>query len=383
MNILIYALTIKKSGAFKVLQSFLFTISKFGNKNDRFTVVVSYRLKNRIKECEQNLIYFENDNPLGLKRTQIKNDINDIIIEQNIDLVYSIGSPSYFKFNIPQVNRLTEPYVLHPNKYAYKKYTILGGLKTRIKTRIKHLFLRTEIYFETQTFFARNQILKTINSNAKILVLGNTMSSEIFDKPIDEFSPENRFKDEFKNEKLKIFCLAYPYPHKDIFGALRVASLLKNLSSDFVFYYTIPESKTKILNKFFCEIHRFGLQNNVYNLGEVYQRELSLIYNKVDIVYQSSLLETSSSTLIEALFFEKLILCADLPYNREICKNRAFYFEPLNYQQNAELLHQLLSSLPFQQEKNKPFNYYDSILSNYFTLMEFFKTILSDKKSIS
>ena len=373
MNVLIYALTIKRGGALKVLESFLETITNEKRENVNYVIILSVKLKNRFSNFSLHIEYFDHDNPLGIYRFIISNRINKLIDKFQINLVYTIGAPSYYKFKIPQVVRLTEPYVLHPNKHAYSRYGLIDYLTIKLKTYIKFLAIKNEIYFETQTEYAKNRILEYINPLSKVLVVNNSISLEIFNNH-NNFDTRNEHV--FLNDKIKILCMAYPYPHKDILGSLLVASILKENYQNFIIYYTIPKDSKKFLKQFYTNVFSLGLNDNVVNLGEVQQKDLSNIYRRIDIVYQSSLLETSSSTLIEGLYFDKLILCANLPYNIEICKDSAFYFEPLNYSQNADILSKLINKIDFHKNGIDKRGLVSNPLDNYNLILQYFMEIL-------
>jgi glycosyltransferase involved in cell wall biosynthesis len=373
MNVLIYALTIKRGGALKVLESFLETVTNEKRENVNYVIILSIKLKIRFSNSPLHIEYFDHDNPTGIYRFIISKRIHKLIDKFQINLVYTIGAPSYYKFNVPQVVRLTEPYVLHPNKHAYSRYGLIDYCTIKLKTYIKFLAIKNEIYFETQTQYAKNRILNYINPLSKVLVVNNTISLEIFNNH-NKFDIRN--EQVFRNDKIKILCMAYPYPHKDILGSLLVASIIKEVYRNFIIYYTIPKDSKKFLKQFYINVIRLGLNDNVVNLGEVQQNDLSNIYRRIDIVYQSSLLETSSSTLIEGLYFDKLILCAKLPYNIEICKDSAFYFEPLNYSQNADMLFKLINNLDLHRNRIDKRIFVSNPVDNYNVILKYFKEIL-------
>ena len=50
---------------------------------------------------------------------KVKFQLREIEAKIQPDLVYSITAPSYFKFHAPEVMRFTNPWVTHPNKFAW------------------------------------------------------------------------------------------------------------------------------------------------------------------------------------------------------------------------------------------------------------------------
>jgi hypothetical protein len=375
MNVLVYALTIKSGGGIKVLESFMDVVRSYEEKDFKFYFVLPSSLNEKFDLSGLNTFIFPKANPLSWFRFSLKKKIDSIVKSNSIDLVYAIGAPSYYKFKVLQVLRLTEPYVLHPNRFAYAKYDFFSYIVLKFKTRVKLYFAKHELYFETQTEYAKEQILKRINSKAKVLIIRNTISNLLIKS---ESVSEPRFQKEFSNNKFKILCIGYPYPHKDFLGTLEVASQLLKYRMDFILYFTIPNDH-HFLKKFESKVNEFKLTENVINLGVINQSDLKYIYTNSDIVYQSSLLETASATLYEALYFNKLIVCVDLPYNFEICGDCALYLTPTDYVENGNILKEILENYESFQIQLKHKKFIISPLVNFQSLLVFFRECLENK----
>jgi len=376
MNVLVYALTIKSGGAIKVLESFMDVVRSYEVNDFKFFFVLPISLNEKFDLSGLNIFILPKANPLSLYRFSLKKRIDSIIESNSIELVYAIGAPSYYKFKVVQVLRLTEPYVLHPNRFAYSKYDFLTYIVLKFKTSVKLYFTKHELYFETQTEYAKAQILKRINSGAKIKIIRNTISNLLIRS---EGVIDSRFHKEFSNNKFKILCIGYPYPHKDFLGTLEVARLLLICRKDFILYYTIPNDHD-ILKKFEVKVVEYNLTENVINLGEVSQSDLKYIYTNSDIVYQSSLLETASATLYEALYFNKLIVCVDLPYNVEICRDYALYITPTDYAENANILREILENYESFQIPLNHENFITTPINNFQSLLDFFRECIKNTK---
>lgn len=77
-------------------------------------------------------------------------------------------------------------------------------------------------------------------------------------------------------------------------------------------------------------IARHDLVDSAYLVlvGPRYREELAQLYQQVDACLFPSICESFGHPLVEALAVGKPIICADRPYAREICGDRAVYVDP-------------------------------------------------------
>ncbi len=237
----------------------------------------------------------------------------------NPDLVYSVGSPSYIYFSAPEVQRLTNPWVTHPNVWAFFTLSFLQMIKEIIRVLIQRFFVSRSQFFITQSNDAKYGILKlTKIQDWKVHVVSNTLSNVFI----------GQSRSQIKVDRSYIFCLAAPYRHKNIHLLPKIASLLKRqMNKDFCFVITIPyghqlDIEIKALAK------KFNVEDCIINIGPITQDECINWYRKSVAVFLPTYLETFSVTLLEAIYFGLPIVTTDFSFNTDILNDSGLYFKP-------------------------------------------------------
>jgi glycosyltransferase involved in cell wall biosynthesis len=68
----------------------------------------------------------------------------------------------------------------------------------------------------------------------------------------------------------------------------------------------------------------------VVNIGALDVAQCPSFYLQLDGVLFPSLLECFSATPLEAMAMKRALFVADRPFNRDVCGDAAFYFDPLD-----------------------------------------------------
>ena len=156
----------------------------------------------------------------------------------NPDVVYSIVAPSYFIFNSKEVMRITNPWVVHPNKYARETLDFKGKLRNDLYCAIQKYLIRKCKYFITQADYTAKciaEIAKVPNEN--VCVVSNVLPG-IYKTLDNRPLPSDGW--------INITSVAAPFPHKnlDIIPDVLIA-LRDNYGMDNVrFHVTMPQNST-------------------------------------------------------------------------------------------------------------------------------------------
>jgi len=102
---------------------------------------------------------------------------------------------------------------------------------------------------------------------------------------------------------------------------------LSSKNIKFKFYVTLPY-EGKEVKLFWALVKKYKVGKNIINCGVLRISECIDLYNKSDIVFLPTLLETFSATYPEAMYMDKPILTTDLDFARDVCGDAAIYFEP-------------------------------------------------------
>lgn len=91
-------------------------------------------------------------------------------------------------------------------------------------------------------------------------------------------------------------------------------------------------------------IRESGLTDRVVFMGRVPQRQMGGLYTQCDLMVYPSLCESFGFSLIEAMGYGIPIVAADTGTNREMCKEAALYYPPLDAERGAATVRKALDT---------------------------------------
>jgi len=130
--------------------------------------------------------------------------------------------------------------------------------------------------------------------------------------------------------KFVLFCLCNYYTHKNLEGLIDTFTRYRNELRDYVILLSILPEQSKKARIFLSRIEKEGVGENIINLGQRGHPhpELAGYYQHSQGMILPTLLESYSSTYIEAMQSSCPILTSDLDFAREVCGDAAVYFNP-------------------------------------------------------
>lgn len=149
-----------------------------------------------------------------------------------------------------------------------------------------------------------------------------------------------------ERNEVVIAYIGRDYVHKNlvVIDELINRSDLKDLG-DVRFITTLTKEEVKKYSEKF--------QTNIEHRGPVTISDLPDFYDGVDVVLFPSLLECSSATPMEALYMNKEIIASDRSFVRDVCGERATYFDPLDSEDLKNKLKILLNRRGLKKPDNK------------------------------
>lgn len=184
----------------------------------------------------------------------------------------------------------------------------------------------------------------------RILTVSNATKKEIVDhlkvseekiivtyEGVDKNLKNKKIESRFKNYLLYV---GNAYPHKnlkrllDAFKEARIdnPSLKLILVGEEDYFY--KELKNYVLH--------INLSESVIFYGKASDEELSSLYSNALALVAPSLMEGFGLPVVEAMAASCLVLASDIPVFREICKDAALYFNPLDIGQMKEKIRSVL-----------------------------------------
>ena len=260
--------------------------------------------------------------PSGLTRyiykLIIKYKLNFIIKSYQVSKVFTMGNVG-FKSIVPQVILVQNAFAILNEKSVWKRIDIFSRIYLKM---MKFYILRNLKYASkiiVQTKSIKNSLALKYNFN-NIIIAPNVINY----KELSDYKISNN---EFDGTKFKLLFLSKYYPHKNFEILVDVCRIIKKLSLDVSISLTLDENKlhdSRMLNKL------NAYEDIIKNIGIVEYSNLNQIYESHHAIFLPSLLESFSSTYIEAIYFKRLILTSDRDFAREVCGNYAVYFDPLS-----------------------------------------------------
>jgi glycosyltransferase involved in cell wall biosynthesis len=255
--------------------------------------------------------------------------------------------------SVSQIYLFDWSYAVYPQSEVWHRMDVKSFLirKSKLFFFKKYIHYPEIIVAQTETTKRR---LKNMYGLTNINVVPNAVSLENMsgDNFRDFGLPEN---------KTKFLYLTYYYPHKNIEIFLDLARTFRQRSDPYCIITTISSSQHKKAKKFLKAISDEGLEDYIINIGPVDMKDVPSLYRQTDALLMPTLLESFSGTYVESMFHGKTILTSDYDFSRDVCKNAAFYFNPLQSKSILETIDFACSNKDIRikriQEGNKNLEY--------------------------
>jgi glycosyltransferase involved in cell wall biosynthesis len=214
------------------------------------------------------------------------------------------------------ITGFAQAWILFPKNKVYDELDLITWLRFKIVFLIQKRF-----YYNSNTLIVEHEGIKTelekVFRNKKIIVANNCLN-QVFLNP-SNWKPIQKPK----TDKFKIGVIGRNYVHKNLSIIPLVHDLLeKTHSIKTQFYCTLTSTEMKKMTKEF--------KRKVISLGELSINQCPDFYNNMDVIFFPSNLECFSATPIEALYMKRSIVCANLPFNKNIIGKFGIYFESNN-----------------------------------------------------
>lgn len=330
LKIIINASNLHVGGGIQVASSFISELSNL-LQNEKYrlnmTVICSTKVFNSLPKGFNPKVFskFKVENSFGLRPSSLMFDES----LRNSDVCFTVFGPCYFfpksKFNICG---FAQPWIAYPENLVNKQISWLDRIKYKVKYSLQSLFFKRYDHLIVEQFHVKEALELLGFNGSRISVVSNTVSSLFNDH--NQWGPIK-----FETAKLKFeFTLGFigrPYLHKNIQVLTEVNEILiSEYNMNFNFLFTFDREEMKRLG--------FSKLENFHTVGEINASQCPSFYNLIDALVFPSLLECFSATPIEAMKMKKVVLASDLPFVKEVCKDSAFYFNPVDARDIAKTI---------------------------------------------
>lgn len=338
IKVLINATTCVVGGGVQVAASFISQAMQDNKDSIDFFYAVSPQVMQNVSlDKRPHNLQVISPSPAQLWRGRsARKELAAVESKYNPDIILSIFGPAYHRFTAPHICGFADAWVTHRSRTAMSILSPIRHLYILAKCQYKKWRLSKQDYYWVEADVAHRGLVRLLGiPPTKIKVIPNSYA-DYFEKPlIGEINKS-------KNNIVRIFCLAAPYPHKNLKIIPDVASLLRENDPDrvYCFIVTLPDDGP-VVRKFWAMVDKYGVKNMIENAGRIKLQECPRFYASSDIVFLPTLLETFSATYPEAMVMGKPIVTTDLDFAHNICGDAAAYYSPMSAEAAAKVLGQV------------------------------------------
>lgn len=337
MKLLINTSCVLVGGGIQVSKSFIEELLNIDSKE--YHIVLSNNLKKELKldRFPSNFYFYDGLEMSGnfINRIKVAILLNSLEKQIKPDVVFTIFGPSYWKPKAIHISGYADGWCYNKDSIAFSILSLKNRLLIKFRVKIKNFFLKnTTDYLIVETNAAKVNIVRELNfPGDRIFVVGNTCS-----KVFNEFEAIGRKKIYLHNDvkyfNLLTLCSFYPHKNLPILQEVSIELKRRNINN-VVFYLTI---ESEIFSRFFKD------DMSIVNLGPQLLEECPKLFMESDAMILPTLLETFSASYPEAMKMNVPILTSDLDFARDICKDAALYFNPLDPKDIADKIIQIMQN---------------------------------------
>ena len=249
--------------------------------------------------------------------------------------------------------------------YLKENFWLKMNIKDLLKRRMKVFYFRKNIKYidllTSQTEVIKNRIEKLYKIDG-VKVIPNAVSIENFEDTLNK-------KDFNLGDGIKLLYLTKYYSHKNLEIMIPLAKIIKEKNLNYKIILTINPKNNKSAKIILEKIKKYGLEKVVLNIGNIDMKYVPSLYRQCQGLLMPTLLESFSGTYVEAMFHKIPIITSDKDFTREICKESAEYFDPLDVSSILKSINNV-----FLNNKRKEFlvNEGNKVLNSFLTWEEVF-----------
>lgn len=345
MKILINAITAKKhaGGAFQIAQNFM--LRSFEDQSVDWYYIVSEDIDEAIGVIFEKIKgsrYFVFPTQPDFKHSYhvVKKKLKYLESDILPDVVYSITAPSYFSFRAKEVMRFTNPWVTHPNMYAWSTMSFVARFRMRLYCLNQKRLMKHAFAFVTQTETTKRGIIKITGIAAEKVRVVNNVLPKVF------LEMDNKLVRE--DDMINIACIGNPVPHKNFDILPMVISELDRLGISNVRFHTTIPFDSEMISKVIVPLQAMNMSERIVNHGRISQKELGEVYRRCQFCFLPTLLEVFSASTVEAMYYGLPIVATNFNFNTEVLADSCLYYEPKKPLDAAQKLARLINDKKMQ-----------------------------------
>ncbi len=244
-------------------------------------------------------------------------------------VIFTIFGPLYKRVGgLRSIVGFAQPWIIYPRNECYGQMSVLKKFISKIKFLSQRFFFmkNSDVLVVEAEHVKERLTCLGVKCESQVVVINNTISSVYLDPSLwSDFSLP------VKRGDLSLGFLGRNYPHKNVALIPEVKRLLQTrygLSVDF--YVTFNEAEWSMASE--------ELKAAVVNVGVLDVVDCPGFYRSLDGLFFPSLLECFSASPLEAMAMGCPVFSSDRPFNRDVSKEYACYFDPLDASAAAKVI---------------------------------------------
>lgn len=240
------------------------------------------------------------------------------------DFILSLGNLA-IPVRRPQFLLIQQSYLAYPESVVWKRlqendrkfYKYIRNMLALIRINLKYASI-----LGVQTAAIRQRMSRIYRIPAsKIVVVPNAVSFT---------SSQPQTVTVKQDDQLRLLYLSKYYPHKNYEILYEVGTEILARKLPVTVTVTLNSEENEGSRVFLNTLKERGLDKVIINQGNVPLEQVGAVYAAHDALIMPTLLESYSGTYIEAMYFKRPIFTSDMDFAHEVCKDAAYYFDPLN-----------------------------------------------------
>jgi len=328
MRIAVIAHALRAGGGVSVGRNLLLSFSRIARDHSYLFIVpanVGYENLD-LSAIDHHVIYFESKSGYWGRWVFDQFKMPRFIQDFKPDVVLGLGNRGMAAPPCAQAVLCHNAHLFYPWKH-FGKETWLNYAANAYKKWIFRQSLRRTALLFCQTPVAETRLKQTFGYSRRIALLPNAVS---VDSLMGGGMPDEPAALEKTHHPLKLFCLTRYYPHKNLEAIVDMFVRFRQDLQDVLVILTVSASDHPNAKRLLRAIDKHQLTSNILNVGPLKQQELYSYYRYCQALFLPTLLESFSSTYLEAMQFGSPILTSNLDFARQICGDAAMYFDPWN-----------------------------------------------------
>jgi glycosyltransferase involved in cell wall biosynthesis len=317
--------SLKRGGGYNVALNFLsaFDSARFRHL-EFFWVCVEGTEIEKVLASRNEAMCLVSENPL-IRIIQESTVVSKWIRKNQIEVIYTYFGYGCFTMRVPQVVGTAVSNVFFPEVNFWEHYHGLARLRKNFidSYRLWGLRRASGIIFENSAMEAR--AVDVVRSNVRTITV--LPSIDISANAGEEW--KSKVASGINSGFVGLFLCGWQL-NKGVMLIPDILADARDRGFDLKIILTAPEDQGRLHKSFVRRISNLNVTDRVFMVGPVRKRQLASLYNKVDLVFLLSKLESFSNNIIEAWTYSKPLVVADEPWAHSLCSNAALYVDREN-----------------------------------------------------